>query len=49
MINKKIFFWPHTTNAKIASYRLRCKLIANELIKIYGANIVNRQHKVDKI
>ena len=39
MINKKIYFWPHTTSAKIASYRLRCKLIANELIKMFGTNI----------
>lgn len=39
MSKKNIFFWPHTTKSKIASYRLRCKLIANELSNFYDLNI----------
>lgn len=39
MSKKQVYFWPHTTNTKVASFRLRCKLIATELIKFGTFNV----------
>lgn len=35
----RIVFWPHTLNSNVASYRIRCKLIVDELKNIDDNNI----------
>ena len=46
MRKSRIVFWPHTLNSNVASYRIRCKLIVEELKKIDDNNVYAISEKV---
>ena len=45
----KIVFWPHTTNNKVASYRIRCKKIVEELANKNNDITISYSKKIPKV